>query len=1461
MPLFKRKPFERLPPPEGLKDTEEIYYLELSKEAFRRYEEYFERMMLLNSTVWSCALTSRPNLTFSEAIECEKKARKILRTMNVELKAPIVIIANATKCSSITEMVDEVFNFMNVRYFKEEICYALETTSDGQKIQREVQVLSVIGSKTTHDPDKIKYRVKRVDTNKTTAVFTVTNDEIHRKRTVLSKEKLKLFLKQCVEASETGQLKIKDDVFKKQVTDAGVDGFADIFPGPPPQFEMSKGLATKIERVTKGNSKQKKSNGKDGKQTSISKYLTKTDGKQTAESKESKAKREQEQLRLKAEAERKAELEKQQAEENKRKRVEMQQMAMSTYHSFNQIKDDLELRDQKRIVPSKPVKTLIPVTYFGDALMVLEFIYSFADRLEDKDKFPKGYSLDLLERSLLCREVAGPLSDIIQVLMSTLFALQIEEANEVEISFVYDKPTEVDEPVGLAISEATKAANWISTYLIMSINELPMDATTVSEVLRMHLLMSGASVNETATKWRFQHRGGYANEDDPGLTLRLRKPHIIRALSHHSVYELPLIDILSILKCLVDQILTYSTVRDTVEERLEKSSKARTGLKTLYSNERKNKANLIAAKKRLVENTKKSIEECEASDKTADEKTKFKDDANRALEKETKVLEANYEREKKGFEKSIETLKQDVFQFQQCLGSDRAYRMYWLFESLPGLFIEHQPFGGQCFENPVENIHELANCASADRFSVVKTMVSNQYYGNDKENEIDNYLTKKKNGTNVKVADDPSIIKNEPVKWSQADLLMCTGDSSTCPVHPKFDPKRSVWSFLHTEEELNALIESLNPKGIREKGLRDNLESEKELILNHIKDCPFDKLQIDPVAKDGLIEDLHNMKTYKNANMNFPKGTEITLIVEAKLVEAILEMEMNVQTGHLGSIKVKDRLAWREALEKFEYDKQCDELVWGPDDQFHEGKKMLNGTSETPDSTTKKIVFDDLTSLLGNTTDIDLDASIDDCVSVHTSSQMQAKVHGYASALLQIALGVEPVFLKPPFGYLKELKDKQQQQQVLKTGRQNLEMWCVSLMKATSFSQVFLQYNILHDSVKWHKSSLNATCIFCRRRSEPDKMLLCDGCNAGKHLFCFKPKLTKVPEEDWFCEKCKPPEKKAEKKGKAANKRKIFKDDSDDSHLTSSESEEDDDEEGAFYRLLTPSDGEDQGTCTACNKPGLVLQSCETCYREVHLACAKPPLKIRSKKWHCHLCKGKSDFKQLKAEATRNKSKTKKRKLESDNPTDSDDSDEAIAVKVRRLEKKKDPDDEIPEKESKTENGRGRRSSRRTLEPEPTESSNSRRNSRRIEEDDSTKTNGTTRRSRRAGDDLLLDNVLLYGLLTDIKNHKDSWPFDRPVNKAEVPDYYNVIQRPMDFAKIKSKLNLGEYSSNYDFMSDIQLVFTNCDLYNTSGSEIYQSGVNLEKFIQKRCAELNLPFSRSDMISDASEPKRKSKKT
>lgn len=101
-------------------------------------------------------------------------------------------------------------------------------------------------------------------------------------------------------------------------------------------------------------------------------------------------------------------------------------------------------------------------------------------------------------------------------------------------------------------------------------------------------------------------------------------------------------------------------------------------------------------------------------------------------------------------------------------------------------------------------------------------------------------------------------------------------------------------------------------------------------------------------------------------------------------------------------------------------------------------------------------------------------------------------------------------------------------------------------------------------------------------------------------------------------------------------------------------------------------------------------------------------------------------------------------------------------------------------------------------------------------------TNSSSRRSKRSSDDFPLHSVLLYSLLDDITKHKDSWPFNRPVSQKEVPDYYKIIKTPMDFAKIKSKLNCGEYKTDDDIMTDIQLVFINCDLYNTNATDIYK---------------------------------------
>ena len=40
--------------------------------------EFFERVIVCNSLVWTCGVTGRPGLTYAEAIACEKKALAII---------------------------------------------------------------------------------------------------------------------------------------------------------------------------------------------------------------------------------------------------------------------------------------------------------------------------------------------------------------------------------------------------------------------------------------------------------------------------------------------------------------------------------------------------------------------------------------------------------------------------------------------------------------------------------------------------------------------------------------------------------------------------------------------------------------------------------------------------------------------------------------------------------------------------------------------------------------------------------------------------------------------------------------------------------------------------------------------------------------------------------------------------------------------------------------------------------------------------------------------------------------------------------------------------------------------------------------------------------------------------------------------------------------------------------------
>ncbi|EJT70610.1 histone acetyltransferase GCN5 [Gaeumannomyces tritici R3-111a-1] len=86
--------------------------------------------------------------------------------------------------------------------------------------------------------------------------------------------------------------------------------------------------------------------------------------------------------------------------------------------------------------------------------------------------------------------------------------------------------------------------------------------------------------------------------------------------------------------------------------------------------------------------------------------------------------------------------------------------------------------------------------------------------------------------------------------------------------------------------------------------------------------------------------------------------------------------------------------------------------------------------------------------------------------------------------------------------------------------------------------------------------------------------------------------------------------------------------------------------------------------------------------------------------------------------------------------------------------------------------------------------------------------------------------------LAEIQNHKQAWPFLKPVNKDEVPDYYNVIAQPMDLSTIEERLDQNEvYPTPKELVADIKLVIDNCRQYNDSTTVYHKCANKLEKYM------------------------------
>ncbi|KAI6191995.1 hypothetical protein M3Y97_00288000 [Aphelenchoides bicaudatus] len=99
---------------------------------------------------------------------------------------------------------------------------------------------------------------------------------------------------------------------------------------------------------------------------------------------------------------------------------------------------------------------------------------------------------------------------------------------------------------------------------------------------------------------------------------------------------------------------------------------------------------------------------------------------------------------------------------------------------------------------------------------------------------------------------------------------------------------------------------------------------------------------------------------------------------------------------------------------------------------------------------------------------------------------------------------------------------------------------------------------------------------------------------------------------------------------------------------------------------------------------------------------------------------------------------------------------------------------------------------------------------------------------------------ILKELLTGNRCKEFTWPFLVPVDAEalNIPDYYDIIKKPMDLATAQKKFTARQYANPDEFYADIMLMCDNCFLYNKDGQPVNQCGRDLQNYFLSRWKEM-----------------------
>ncbi|KAJ8028294.1 Transcription initiation factor TFIID subunit 1 [Holothuria leucospilota] len=116
--------------------------------------------------------------------------------------------------------------------------------------------------------------------------------------------------------------------------------------------------------------------------------------------------------------------------------------------------------------------------------------------------------------------------------------------------------------------------------------------------------------------------------------------------------------------------------------------------------------------------------------------------------------------------------------------------------------------------------------------------------------------------------------------------------------------------------------------------------------------------------------------------------------------------------------------------------------------------------------------------------------------------------------------------------------------------------------------------------------------------------------------------------------------------------------------------------------------------------------------------------------------------------------------------------------------------------------------------------------------------------NRRRTDPLVTLGTMLETILGGIRQLPYTAPFHTPVNPKQVPDYYRIVNNPMDLQTIRERIRKRQYKSRDEFKADIEAIVGNSTLYNGAKSPLTMIAQNMLSFCEKKMTEKGDKFAR-----------------